>query len=331
VSGRALAAGAAGLLLLAWLVWRAGLGSIAGAVEALGLWGFLGLLVFQLALAVLAGSAWALLGRGRDDAGPLAYLRARLVREAATQALPFTQVGGVALGGRALALEGVSGDFAAASTLTDMAVEFATEVVYAALGAALLLHLRPHNPVARPILGIVAALALMAGGLIWAQAHGAALVERLLRRVAGRSDAEPGGVVRAFADMRRRPGALALAGSAHLGAWVLTGVQTWLMLRLLGAGGLSLGGALAMDSLMSAARAVAFVVPGAFGVQEGALVLLGQLLGVAPSTALALSLVRRGRDLALAVPILLVWQAREGGRVWSLGSRTRWRRPRLQG
>ena len=317
MTARAVLAAAVGLALVAWLLWRTGLGAVLAAVHALGLAGFAVVLAFQLGLAALAGCAWALLGRGRPDSAPRRYLWARLVRDAAGQALPFTQVGGVALGGRALALEGVAGEFAAASTLTDMAVEFATQVAYAALGAALLQALRPANPLGRPVLGVIAGLAVMAAGLVWAQAQGAPWVERLVRRFAQR---EGGGVSEGFAAMRRRPGALALAGAAHLCAWMLTGVQTWLTLRWLHAP-VGLGGALAVDSLASGARALAFVVPGAFGVQEGALVLLGQLFGVPPAVALALSLVRRGRDLTLAVPILALWQARRGAAIWTLRPR----------
>ena len=317
---RAVLAAAAGLALLAWLLARAGLPAVWAAVRSLGLAGFAALLGFQLALAVLAGVAWWLLGRGRADAGLRRFVWARLVRDAASQALPFAQVGGIALGGRALALEGVSGAFATASTLTDMAVEFTTQVAYAALGAVLLQALRPHNPLGPTVLGVIAGLALMAGGLIWAQAHGAGVVERLVRRFSRRSaDGEAGpSVADAFAEMRRRPAGLALAWGAHLCAWVLTGMQTWLTLALLHQG-THLGGALVVDSLTSGAKALAFLVPGALGVQEGALVLLGHLFGVSPAAAIALSLIRRGRDLVLALPVLATWQAQQGGRIWGLG------------
>jgi hypothetical protein len=46
-------------------------------------------------------------------------------------------------------------------------------------------------------------------------------------------------------------------------------------------------------------------------VQEGAYVLLAPLFGLSPSAALALSLLKRGRDIAIAVPVLLSWQALE--------------------
>ena len=49
---------------------------------------------------------------------------------------------------------------------------------------------------------------------------------------------------------------------------------------------------------------------------------LGSLFGVDADTALALSFVKRGRDLAIGVPALLIWQAIEGRRAWGgLGNR----------
>ena len=60
-----------------------------------------------------------------------------------------------------------------------------------------------------------------------------------------------------------------------------------------------------------------WLVPGALGVQEGALAVLGALFGVPLPAALALSLIRRGRDLALALPVLALWQARHGARIWT--------------
>jgi hypothetical protein len=56
-----------------------------------------------------------------------------------------------------------------------------------------------------------------------------------------------------------------------------------------------------------AIRGAAFAVPGGFGVQEGGLVLLGHLMGLAPETALALSLVKRVPDVALGLPGLAAW------------------------
>jgi uncharacterized membrane protein YbhN (UPF0104 family) len=99
----------------------------------------------------------------------------------------------------------------------------------------------------------------------------------------------------------------------HLAAWVLVGGETWLILTLIGTP-VSLSAAIVIDSLLSGLRSVAFMVPQALGVQEGGYILLGALFGVSPEAALALSLVRRARDIGIGAPALLVWQGLEGMR-----------------
>ena len=48
--------------------------------------------------------------------------------------------------------------------------------------------------------------------------------------------------------------------------------------------------------------------------QEGGYIMLGALFGLTPETALALSLVRRARDIVIGAPVLAVWQMVEGRR-----------------
>ena len=43
--------------------------------------------------------------------------------------------------------------------------------------------------------------------------------------------------------------------------------------------------------------------------------MLGALFGLNPEAALALSLLKRARDIALGVPILFAWQFVEGNRL----------------
>ena len=65
-----------------------------------------------------------------------------------------------------------------------------------------------------------------------------------------------------------------------------------------------------------AIRGAAFLVPGAVGVQEGGYILIGNLLGISGDVALALSLLRRMRELALGIPGIVAWQLVEAGRLW---------------
>ncbi len=96
--------------------------------------------------------------------------------------------------------------------------------------------------------------------------------------------------------------------------WILGTIEVWLTVHLLG-GNISIVEALLLEGLGQTIRNIAFFIPGALGVQEGAYLLVGTMLGLAPTLALSISLVKRFRELAQGIPGLIVWQANEG---WSL-------------
>jgi hypothetical protein len=79
---------------------------------------------------------------------------------------------------------------------------------------------------------------------------------------------------------------------------------------------LGFGVVLVIEGLLYAVRSVAFAVPNAVGVQEGAYILLGASFGLTPELGLALSLLKRARDLALGLPVLAAFQLLEGRRLW---------------
>jgi uncharacterized membrane protein YbhN (UPF0104 family) len=61
-----------------------------------------------------------------------------------------------------------------------------------------------------------------------------------------------------------------------------------------------------------AARSAGFMIPGALGVQEAALLVVGGLVGLPVETAMIIAVVKRLRDIVIGVPGLLVWQWTEG-------------------
>ena len=81
----------------------------------------------------------------------------------------------------------------------------------------------------------------------------------------------------------------------------------------------SVGAVVAIEALIFAVRSIAFVVPGALGVQEGAYLLLAPLFGLDPEAAIALSLLKRARDVVIGLPALLTWQAGEGRKLLARG------------
>ncbi len=319
----------AGLCVVAWLVARVGGAAVLRAAGALGWGGFALVLLAQAVLVVPMGFAWWLLGRGRADARAWRFVWARLVRDSAGEALPFSQLGGYVVGARALTVAGVAGPFAAASTVVDVSTELVAQLGYTLLGLGLLWWRRPASGLVAPVLLATLGMAGLVGVFVAVQARGAGTVDRVLARLsarlvpgvgggagcgaAARPEAVAGAMAGAIRAMHGRRGVLLGAVGLHFAEWVLSGVQAWGTLRLMGLHP-GLAGGVVIDSLLYGARSFAFLVPNAIGVQEAALVVVGGLFGVAPDAALALSLVRRGRDLALAVPALGAWQAGEGRR-----------------
>jgi uncharacterized membrane protein YbhN (UPF0104 family) len=101
----------------------------------------------------------------------------------------------------------------------------------------------------------------------------------------------------------------------HLACWMLSAVEVWIALRLAGAP-LGFPTVVVIESLLYAIRTVAFAIPNAVGVQEGAYILIGAAFGLTPEMALAISLLKRARDLVIGLPALGTWQVAEGGRLW---------------
>jgi putative membrane protein len=97
-------------------------------------------------------------------------------------------------------------------------------------------------------------------------------------------------------------------------SWFSSSVEVWIALRAVGVEA-PFTYAVILESICQGVRAAMFFIPGGLGVQEGGYVVVGGLLGIPGDTALAVSLIRRARELALGVPGLLAWQFTEGRRL----------------
>lgn len=300
-----------GLVLATLLIAWQGAREVAGVALSLGLGGFGLVLLLQLGVFALLGLAWwALLGRG----GPLLYVWGRMVRDAAGNCLPFSQVGGFVFGARTLTLHGVEARNAAASTLVDVTLEFLAQMAFVLIG---LLLMHETFPESRSLVGaiVVVGLAAAGGGVFiffqrrfmgaidWLAARaGFGLLRRQQARLALFQSE-----VRLFYREKRR---LALAALLHLAGWLAAAAAGWVTLRLLGAP-ISLRNGISLEALLQASLDFAFFIPAYLGVQEAALASFGAVFGLPPGLMLAFSVVRRARDLALGIPILLVWQGVE--------------------
>jgi len=306
----------AGVVAMAALVGYFGAGAVMRSLLAVGGAGFIAICAIHLALIAVMGLAWRALLPGAP-AGTLIW--ARLVRDSGSEALPLSQVGGDLLGARALALAGVPGTLAAASTIVDVTLEFVAQLAYTALGLAWLIRLQPDSRVALPVLLGLAVAILAATAFVLVQRRGIGLLDRIARHL-GRGWAERGAAGAAvlhgaLADIYRRRRGLWTNFVLHLACWIASAVEVWLALRLAGEP-LPFGAVLAIESLLYAIRTAAFVVPQGVGVQEGAYVLLGAGFGLTPELSLALSLLKRARDLAIGLPAIAIWQAIESTRLW---------------
>ena len=105
----------------------------------------------------------------------------------------------------------------------------------------------------------------------------------------------------------------------QLAGWMASGMWLWIMLKVMG---YSTGfwSAIALQALLEGLRSALVFIPAAVGVQEAGYAALAPLFGLAPETGLAVSLLRRARDVTVAVPVLLAWQAVEARRA-ARGSR----------
>jgi uncharacterized membrane protein YbhN (UPF0104 family) len=158
---------------------------------------------------------------------------------------------------------------------------------------------------------VLAALAVLAQR--WG---GVRLFERLLLAIADRTGWNRlegvAGLDEALGQVYTLRDRLVVAGLSHLMAWSLGAVEILVAAQALGHH-LDFGQSYVVESLAQAVRSAAFFVPGALGVQEGGIVVLAALFGIPADAAVSISLMKRIRELALGVPGLAAWQAREFG------------------
>ena len=300
-----------GVLVALLLVSYYGFGKIVSAVGRIG-WPEFGVIVgWQLVLFVILGLAWDLITPSRTMRRPWVLIWGRMVRDASANCLPFSQVGGFVFGARAVTLHGVEWHTATASTVVDVTAEFLAQIAFACIGLGILLARAPGSELAVPVEVGIGLAVLACFAFVWVQKGSAPVFARIGRRIAGNwfSDAEERMVVLTaeLGLIYGHAGKLALGFLAHLIGWLGTGAAGWIAYRALGVP-IDFDDALAIEALLSAAAAVAFLVPVNAGVQEAGYAGLGAIFGVPPDLSLGVSLIRRARDIVVGVPILLIWQ-----------------------
>ncbi len=233
--------------------------------------------------------------------------------------LPVASIGGEVVKARLLVIWGTAAAPAAASVMVDKVVQ-AIALACWALAGVLLLTFRPgHNELVAYTLGGIALLLAGVVGLVIIQRLGmlgalAQLAGKLVQHEAWEgvrfSATAADQLVWELYGSKRK---LLLATLYRLAALALHTFELWLACQLLGQP-ITVPEALLLRSLTAALSDFAFIIPNAYGVQEGAFILIGALVGFDPELSLALSLALRIRDLVFDPAGLLTLQQVESRR-----------------
>lgn len=297
------------VLLIGLLLWQ-------GVTDILQLLAASGWILLVLPLAWLPSllpltEAWRQLFTESGRPGFLRALAAMWMARAVNNLLPVANIGGEVVKARLSYVWGSRGPAAVASVVVDKTVQVIAIILWGLIGVLCLLAIDPDNSVAHFALIGFGALAAAIAGFVLAQRAGmfgflAHLGESLLKieslngvAVGARElDAE---VLEIY---RRRGGFLRAVLLKPFGLALQT-AEVWLGCWLLGHP-IGIVEATMLKSLTLTLSDVAFVIPNAYGIQEGAFIVIGALVGLDADTALALSLSLRIRDVLLDPPALLV-------------------------
>jgi putative membrane protein len=241
----------------------------------------------------------------------------RWYRESAGALLPAGGLVGQVAAARLLMRRGVPGNVAGATATIDLTLEVVSQALFTVAGLAFLLGRTTGGGAtgfATVGVGVSVAVgcALALLGVQWLlrlQWDGARLAP-LVARWPALGLHRLGSLYRAVRHLHARRPNLAAGLCWHGAAWVLGAMEIVGVLGLLGHK-VSFAEGLIVESVAQALRNAGFMLPGAVGLQEAALVGGAALVGVPPPLALTVALVRRARELLLSVAGLLAWHRAE--------------------
>lgn len=301
----------AGLALALWLIGANGWDEVFRAVSVAGVGGLAALIAWQFLVFGLLGFCWWLVTPGVPGGAVRALIWARTVRDASSEVLPFSQVGGIVIGARAAVTAGVPPAPLYAGMIADQTTELAGQLLFTLFGVAVLLtRLEGHGAVLPPVVAGAAAMAALMAAFAFAQRPMLRIAKGLAGHVLPASLTTFDQVQDQLVAVYRQRGRVVSAFLLHFIGWIGSGMAGWIALHAMGRP-LPLIDVLTIEALIFALRTVAFLVPGGIGVQEAAYTLLGPIFGLSAGPALALSIVKRARDIGFGVPVVVLWQLLE--------------------
>ena len=309
---------AVGLLLAVWLVVHIGIDQVFDAVFRVGFVGFLLILLTAMPIIGFLALAW------RSVVGALVpywvFFASRQLRDSATDLLPFTNIGGIVIGARAGILAGIPPIKAYSTAVVDITCETMAQIAFTVIGLAIgFARLRASAELAIYIDGLILGTVLLVPGVIAfviLQRKGSKMATAMAAKFLPKAVAHTERFTAEIEALYQQPWKLALCSTWHLLAWLAAAVWLWVMFRLCGAE-VGLLDCIAIESLLSALRSAAIFIPAAVGVQEAGYAALAPVFGAGPEIGLAVSLLKRARDVVLGIPVLLIWQGIEGKRAFA--------------
>ena len=306
-----------GLAALAWMLAAVGFERIGHSVA-------LGGRAVPVAVAIhavqlfLAGLAWfEVVGRGVAE--PLGlrgrdFARVRWIREGVNSLLPAAHIGGQVVGVGLLVGRGLAPVRAVVGTILDVVVEVTAQLAVIVIAVGLLFSLRGGQQDWGVWVGAgVAVVAVIVGGIVVALRVGALRwVEAALQRAAARWPAMEGqwsltGLNSVLLERQADRRAMARAVLLDMVSWSMGALEVWAILWAMGVSP-GLASCFVIESLAMVARSAGFAIPGAVGIQEGGFVLACGLFGINAEIALALSVLKRLRELVVASAAVVMWQ-----------------------
>jgi putative membrane protein len=313
-----IAAALLGFAVAVFLILRVGLAPILAAVTSVGPGGFALICAYALALILVLAAGWAVLVGGGVPFST--FIVGRQIRDSASDVLPFSQLGGIVIGARAVILRGLNAPVAFASAIADVTTELMAQIVFIALGVGICIdQLRLASTTAPLVNALLIGIALMVpgvGAFVVLQQRGSKFAESLAERWLPNAVKHAAAFHEAIERVYAARGRLAISATIHLLGWIGSGIGTWITLRLMG-GRIPLISAIGIEALLAALRSAFVFVPSAIGVQEVGYATLLPLFGLPPELGIGASLLKRARELTIGIPVLIAWQAMEGRRAFS--------------
>jgi putative membrane protein len=312
--------GFAGGALFIFLLIREGAAQVGLAIARAG-WGLLAVTLFHLVQTLSDAAGWLVLIPKQNRVRLTSSFFLHWLGESINNLLPTGRVGGDVVVARVAAIWGTPLRIATAAMVVDITIGVITKVIFVVISVTLLVAATGRTDLTRPGLLAVLVGAFAVAGFYAVQRAGifrwiATMASRLVKSPGWDSLVQGGEAldqtIRLLYTRRR---GLVCCGLFWTLSWLIASGEIWIALWALGLPS-SFTTAVILESATLAIRGAAFLVPGAVGVQEGGYILLGNLLGIPSDMALALSLVRRVRELALGIPGLITWHLIEANRLW---------------